>query len=37
MSKIGRQPIALGDTKVEIKGNELHYTGKNNSGVYSIR
>jgi len=36
MSKIGRQPIALGDTKVEIKGNELHYTGKNNSGVYVV-
>lgn len=36
MSKIGRQPIALGDVKVEIKGNSLHYTGKNSSGVHEI-
>lgn len=36
MSKIGRQPIALGDVKVEIKGNEIHFTGKNNSGVHEV-
>ena len=36
MSKIGRQPIALGNVKVEIKGNELHYTGTNNSGTYEF-
>jgi large subunit ribosomal protein L6 len=36
MSKIGRQPISLGDVKVEIKGAELHYTGKNNSGIYLL-
>lgn len=36
MSKIGRRPIALQDVKVEIKGNELHYTGKNASGVHIV-
>lgn len=36
MSKIGRQPIALGSVKVEIKGNELYYTGTNNSGVHEF-
>lgn len=36
MSKIGRLPIALGDVKVEIKGQEIHFTGKNNSGVHVV-
>ncbi len=34
MSKIGRRPIALENVKVEIKGQEVHYTGKNSSGVH---
>lgn len=36
MSKIGRRPIPLDDVKVEIKGNEIHYSGKNDSGVYVL-
>jgi len=36
MSKIGRKPIALGNLEVEIKGNEVHYKGKNESGVYVL-
>jgi len=36
MSKIGRKPIALGSTKVEVKGQEVHYSGKNGSGVYVL-
>ena len=27
MSKIGRKPIALGGTKVEVKGQAVHYSG----------
>jgi len=36
MSKIGRKPISFGDLTVEIKGQEVHYKGKNNSGVYFL-
>lgn len=36
MSKIGRKYIDLGNTKVEIKGKEIHYTGKKNSGVFTL-
>ncbi|MFC1841697.1 50S ribosomal protein L6 [Candidatus Dependentiae bacterium] len=36
MSKIGRKPIALGNAKVEIKGNEVHYKGAKDSGVYVL-
>lgn len=36
MSKIGRKPIDLGNTKIEIKGNEVHYKGGKCSGVYVL-
>ena len=36
MSKIGRKSIPLGSTKVEIKGQEVHYSGKKASGVYVL-
>lgn len=36
MSKIGRKPIDLGTAKVEIKGNEVHFSGKKGSGVYVL-
>lgn len=36
MSKIGRKPIDVGNTKVEIKNNEVHYTGRKNSGVFIV-
>ncbi len=36
MSKIGRRPIALKDVKIELKGQELHYTGKHASGMHLI-
>ncbi len=36
MSKIGRKPIYLGDVQVEVQGNEVHFKGKKNSGVYII-
>lgn len=36
MSKIGRKPISFGDVQVEIKGQEVHYKGKNHSGVYFL-
>lgn len=36
MSKIGRKPIALGDVQIDIKGNEIHYKGKKNSGIYEL-
>jgi len=36
MSKIGRKPIDLGGTKIEIKGNEVHYKGSKDSGVYVL-
>jgi len=36
MSKIGRKPIELGGTKVEIKGNEVYYKGSKSNGVYTL-
>ena len=36
MSKIGRKPIPLKDVKVEIKGQEVHFTGKADSGVHVL-
>lgn len=36
MSKIGRKPIDIGSAKVEIKGNEIHFSGKKGSGVYVL-
>jgi large subunit ribosomal protein L6 len=36
MSKIGRKPIPLGGTAVEIKGQEIHYKGKKANGVYHL-
>jgi len=36
MSKIGRRPILVGNAQVEIKGSEIHYTGKKESGVYNL-
>lgn len=36
MSKIGRMPIDLGNVAVEVKGNNIHYKGKLNSGVYEL-
>lgn len=36
MSKIGRKPIDVRDVKVEIKGQEVHYTGKQATGAYTL-
>ena len=36
MSKIGRKPIDIGAAKVEIKGQEIHYSAKKCSGVYLL-
>jgi large subunit ribosomal protein L6 len=36
MSKIGRKAIDIGNVKVEIKGNEVHYSGPKSSGVYVV-
>ncbi len=36
MSKIGRKPIDISDLQVDIKGQELHYKGKEGSGVYTL-
>lgn len=36
MSKIGRRPIAFGSVKVEIKGQEVHYTGTHANGVHVL-
>lgn len=36
MSKIGRKPIALGSVKTEIKGLEIHYSGKHAQGVHVL-
>jgi len=36
MSKIGRKPISLGATAVEVKGQEVHYKGKKSSGVHIL-
>jgi len=36
MSKIGRKPINLGSTKVEVNGSEIKLKGNNSSGVYVL-
>jgi large subunit ribosomal protein L6 len=36
MSKIGRKPIVIGKTEVEVKGQEIRYKGPKNSGVYIL-
>ncbi len=36
MSKIGRRPIDLSSTQVEVKGNEVHIKGKKASGVHIL-
>ncbi|HVX01129.1 MAG TPA: 50S ribosomal protein L6 [Candidatus Babeliaceae bacterium] len=36
MSKIGRRPIDLGNVRIEIKGQEIHYTGKKATGVHIL-
>lgn len=36
MSKIGRKPIDIGSAKVEVKGQEVHYSGKRETGVYTL-
>lgn len=36
MSKIGRKPIDIGNVKVEIKDNQVHYKGPKGSGVYQV-
>lgn len=36
MSKIGRRPIDVKDVKVELKGSEVSYHGKNSSGVHIL-
>ena len=36
MSKIGRKPINIGGVKIEIKGNEVHFKGSKDSGVYVL-
>src|ERR1700735_1573008 len=36
MSKIGRKPINIGATQVEIKGNAVYYKGKKDAGHYEL-
>jgi large subunit ribosomal protein L6 len=36
MSKIGRKPIDIGSAKVEVKGHEVHYSGKKGSGTFIL-
>ena len=36
MSKIGRKPIFIDGVQVEFKGQEIHYKGPKDSGVYSL-
>jgi large subunit ribosomal protein L6 len=36
MSKIGRKPIDIGAAQVEIRGQEIHYTGKKLKGVFVL-
>jgi large subunit ribosomal protein L6 len=36
MSKIGRKPIDIGSAKIEVKGQEIHFSGKKGSGVYVL-
>ncbi len=36
MSKIGRKPIITDDVQVEVKGQEVHYKGSCDTGVYLL-
>ena len=36
MSKVGRRSIPLQGVKVEIKGSEIHFSGKHASGVHAL-
>lgn len=36
MSKIGRKPIVVGDVKIDIKGNTVHYEGKKAKGDHEL-
>ena len=36
MSKIGRKAISVGNVKVEIKDQDIHYTGPKASGVHTL-
>jgi large subunit ribosomal protein L6 len=36
MSKIGRKPININNVQVTIKGQEVHYKGPKNAGVYAL-
>ncbi len=36
MSKIGRKPINIGDVKIDVKGNTVHYEGKKAKGDYEL-
>lgn len=36
MSKIGRKPILIGDVKIDIKGNTIHYDGQKAKGDYEL-
>lgn len=36
MSKIGRKPIDVNNVKIELKGPDIHYQGKNASGVHTL-
>lgn len=36
MSKIGRRPIDIGSAKVEVKGQEIHYSGNKSNGIFVL-
>lgn len=36
MSKIGRKPISTKDVQIDVKGQEVHFKGKKDSGVYVL-
>ena len=36
MSKIGRKPIEVSNVKLDMQGNEVHYTGPKAAGVYYL-
>lgn len=36
MSKIGRKPINIQDVQVEVKGQDIHYKGKQSQGVFTL-
>jgi len=36
MSKIGRKPIDIGSAKIEIKEQQVHYSGKKGTGFYVL-